>query len=356
MENARKKTENANVLWLFTIIVYLGGASPAAFLGQNVFGIVIMNAVLFLFLFSFTKSKKGRSILFLLAAFLTAVTFFFSVEYRIDLLSKEIMAAALYYICTQRNKKSFLEYCPLKKIPLKQWLFFPILSLLLFWIGGYINALSMVLFDNAVTGTINAARESLVTGIISLALIPAVVEECIYRGCIYHSISGKKKAVIISALFFALMHMNFNQMSYAFVLGLLFAVIMGKTDNLSVSVVIHFLFNLLNIILPFMMKVPLLKKIIDIHIGNYYLFGPSLCDSAQHFYIDNLLTGLLVVVMSVVIIMGILHFFFCNKEVIKENQTEETKTEWRPDGYFWAGCAVCIFIASAFELMKVFGA
>ena len=150
--------------------------------------------------------------------------------------------------------------------------------------------------------------------------------------------------------------MNFNQMSYAFVLGLLFAVIMGKTDNLSVSVVIHFLFNLLNIILPFMMKVPLLKKIIDIHIGNYYLFGPSLCDSAQHFYIDNLLTGLLVVVMSVVIIMGILHFFFCNKEVIKENQTEETKTEWRPDGYFWAGCAVCIFIASAFELMKVFGA
>lgn len=69
----------------------------------------------------------------------------------------------------------------------------------------------------------------------------------IYRGIANKS--NKKIVIIISALLFAFLHMNFNQMCYAFVMGLVFAIVIYLTDNLSVSILLHMLFNAFTVII-----------------------------------------------------------------------------------------------------------
>ena len=56
-----------------------------------------------------------------------------------------------------------------------------------------------------------------------MAATPAIVEELAYRGFILgnYRYGGRLAAIIISGIMFGVMHMNFNQMAYAMILGIL---------------------------------------------------------------------------------------------------------------------------------------
>lgn len=80
------------------------------------------------------------------------------------------------------------------------------------------------------------------------AIQPAVFEELVFRGVAFRAYGhlGQKKAVLISALLFALLHMNLQQALYAFVLGVLFAFFVGRTGSILASMVPHFFINASN--------------------------------------------------------------------------------------------------------------
>uniref|UniRef100_UPI004055EEED CPBP family intramembrane glutamic endopeptidase n=1 Tax=Agathobacter sp. TaxID=2021311 RepID=UPI004055EEED len=83
------------------------------------------------------------------------------------------------------------------------------------------------------------------------ALITPILEELLHRGVVYkrlRNMVGIKAAVIISALIFAGLHFNVVQFIYAFLLGLVLAVFMEKTNRLYAPVLAHVAANTIAVI------------------------------------------------------------------------------------------------------------
>ena len=79
-----------------------------------------------------------------------------------------------------------------------------------------------------------------------MAIIGPLAEELTFRGIIYAGLrkSGRLLgAIILQALLFGLMHLNFNQMSYAFVLGVAFGILNEVTNSLWPGIIGHFMIN-----------------------------------------------------------------------------------------------------------------
>ena len=81
--------------------------------------------------------------------------------------------------------------------------------------------------------------------VISLAVIPALVEELVFRGAVLHGLRrfGDGFAIVGSGFLFGMFHGNLVQLPFAFFCGLALAFVVVKTGNLWVSVAIHFLNN-----------------------------------------------------------------------------------------------------------------
>lgn len=80
------------------------------------------------------------------------------------------------------------------------------------------------------------------------AIIPAVVEELLFRGNICKSLKvyGKGTAVLISAVLFSLMHSNVEQLLYTFVAGLLLGWVYVESKSIVFPILMHFLNNSLS--------------------------------------------------------------------------------------------------------------
>lgn len=83
--------------------------------------------------------------------------------------------------------------------------------------------------------------------IISIAIIPAVFEELIFRKTLCDALSpyGPKTAIIVTAILFSLMHTNFSRILHTFVMGLFCAWLYIGTKNIKIPMLLHFLNNLL---------------------------------------------------------------------------------------------------------------
>lgn len=94
----------------------------------------------------------------------------------------------------------------------------------------------------------------LLSEIVIIGFLPAICEEIFYRGYVLRGLErkgNKKYALLISSLLFAVMHGNFQQMTYAFALGILLGFVVLKTDSLLSSIVMHATFNIISVILSY---------------------------------------------------------------------------------------------------------
>lgn len=80
---------------------------------------------------------------------------------------------------------------------------------------------------------------------VGIAIVPAIFEELLFRKAIlnYSKRFGKLFAVLFSALIFGLIHMNLSQGIFAFILGIIFAIIAIKTNSIKITMLLHFLNN-----------------------------------------------------------------------------------------------------------------
>lgn len=85
--------------------------------------------------------------------------------------------------------------------------------------------------------------------IILMAVLPPLVEEFIFRGLFYHSYrrNGVVGAALVSGLIFGAAHMNINQFCYAFLIGVVFALLVEATGSIWASVITHFAINTFSI-------------------------------------------------------------------------------------------------------------
>ncbi len=92
---------------------------------------------------------------------------------------------------------------------------------------------------------------SLAEMLIAHALIPAVLEELGFRYLPMKLLApySKRWCVILSAMFFALIHMSLFQIPYAFLAGVIFIMIDLACESVLPSIILHFLNNAVSVLL-----------------------------------------------------------------------------------------------------------
>lgn len=110
-----------------------------------------------------------------------------------------------------------------------------------------INSISLLWVDSATTELTEGlvAKYPFWVSTALMALTPCIVEELAYRGVILGSYrySSRLWAIIVSGLLFGAMHMNFNQMAYAVVLGIMLGLLAEVTGSILPTMLAHFCFN-----------------------------------------------------------------------------------------------------------------
>ena len=170
------------------------------------------------------------------------------VVYIVAFLLPSAMGVSLAY----REKKNISDTLHLpnrENISLFVPVIFPSISLVLF-----ISILTSVImrFLFGVTSGVELDN-NIFTAIIMHALVPALLEEMLFRYlplCLYEKGDGRS-LVVISALFFALVHNDFFVIPYAFIAGVIFMTVDLVCESVWPSVVLHFLNNLLSVLLIF---------------------------------------------------------------------------------------------------------
>lgn len=114
----------------------------------------------------------------------------------------------------------------------------PVMSLL--------SYLMSLFFPNPVEQSMEGIQQSgLLLSMLSVAVLPALLEEIFSRGILLsgYQFLGKWKAALVSALLFGLLHMNPQQLPYAFVVGFIFCFLVERTDSLFASILPHMVIN-----------------------------------------------------------------------------------------------------------------
>ncbi len=97
---------------------------------------------------------------------------------------------------------------------------------------------------------------SLLLNIVSTAVLPALIEEMIFRGYILGALRphGDGLAIVLSAALFGLFHGNVLQIPFAFILGLVMGYLTVQADSIWPAVLLHFTNNLMSVLLSFFGK------------------------------------------------------------------------------------------------------
>ncbi len=93
-----------------------------------------------------------------------------------------------------------------------------------------------------------------IAGVVCICIVPAIVEESIFRGVILRSFSQKSawKGILISSALFALMHGSAQQTVYQFVVGIFLALVAIKSNSIYPSMLLHMLNNVISLLILFM--------------------------------------------------------------------------------------------------------
>lgn len=159
-----------------------------------------------------------------------------------------IIPTALYVLLDRGECLKSIQFGSIRAFDLLKLV---VLSYLISPVISFINAISTLFMDNVVTDTLETMVERpLVVIVVLLGVLPAIFEELIFRGIIYHSFRKYHigRALLFSALLFGCMHMNLNQFLYAVVIGFFFALIVEATGSILASITIHFVINTSNVV------------------------------------------------------------------------------------------------------------
>lgn len=161
-----------------------------------------------------------------------------------------------------------------------------------------INNLSQLFFRDFVASSVSTASNNPWLSILALSILPGIVEEVLFRGVIYSGLRKARpiKGILLTALFFGIAHMNFNQFSYAFALGLILGLLLEASDSIYSCMLLHTAFN----------GVSVLMSIIYGLTGNSALLSQSI-STAQRFQAIVILVpiSLVFLVLSVLILIAI---------------------------------------------------
>ena len=190
---------------------------------------VVLIDVLFLLILTFSSIVEGiLSDLVYCIAFLLPLIVYFYISRLPDMPERSVSLIS--------DKRSVLMTLPLVAPTVA--LVFSVAAL-----SAYIFSLFGISSETDVSGNIFSV-------VFTRAVLPAVLEELLFRFVPLNLFDKDKRkiAVFFSAFMFALVHSNPVQMPYAFVAGVVFALIDIAAGSIYPSLIVHFVNNLLSVI------------------------------------------------------------------------------------------------------------
>jgi membrane protease YdiL (CAAX protease family) len=154
-----------------------------------------------------------------------------------------IVPTIIYFIIT---KKSIKETLRLNKIGIRTIVIIIGIGFLAQPIAMFLSLITQFVFPNRISQVVTALNDiPLIIRLGAIALTPAICEEITMRGIVlsgYNNIS-MRKAAIMTGMFFGMLHLDGNQLLYAFALGIIFAYLVRITNSIYSSMICHFIIN-----------------------------------------------------------------------------------------------------------------
>lgn len=152
---------------------------------------------------------------------------------------------------------SIPELVPYRKIKFSTGILIVVCTYLMYPLMVVVNAITMLFTTSGTMGLNDIIQgQNLVFNILFIAMIPACVEEFLFRGLIYQTYRKSRifPAILLSGFLFGCMHMNFNQFAYAAILGIYLAFLVEATGSIFSSMLAHFILNFTSAVLSFALE------------------------------------------------------------------------------------------------------
>jgi len=162
-----------------------------------------------------------------------------------------ILLPGLIYVL--KNNLSLKEDLGFKKVKVGTIFLSILLGVLAIPVASFVNVLTQFFVSNTMTQASDALLDGSYIVILFLAgVFGPFCEEFVFRGIFafgYDRVSKPMRAILMSALLFGLMHLNVNQTCYAFVLGIIFAIVNKASGSIVTSIILHVVINSINMLM-----------------------------------------------------------------------------------------------------------
>lgn len=210
------RVKRANWFFLVMVCIFIGGS----------------------FLFSFIDAKVG-------------------LPENLSVMSGQILIAVAvigYILFTRENPFKFIKH---ERLGIVDILLVALIMFLCLPLVYFINFVSMTFTENEIADTLlDVVNNPYLLNLAMIAVTPAIVEELVCRGILYHSYKTKNTifAIVMSAFIFGLLHLNLNQMLYAMAIGIVFCIVVEATGSIYSSMIMHFIMNSISVFMMALLK------------------------------------------------------------------------------------------------------
>lgn len=172
------------------------------------------------------------------------------------LLSQSLVFVPCFLYCKLKKIK-IRQLVPYRKINFATIVLVVVCTYLMYPLVVVLNAISMLFSTGGSASVAEMIMEgqSLTLNLICVALVPACVEEFMFRGLIFQTYRKSRMlpAILLSAFLFGCMHMNLNQFVYAFALGVYLAFLVEATGSIFSSMIAHFTLNATGVLMSWLL-------------------------------------------------------------------------------------------------------
>lgn len=163
-----------------------------------------------------------------------------------------LVPVLLSLIVTRTRLKGFI---PCKKIKFTSVLMIIAVTYLSMPLISVTNLISMLFVENE-ANNLMAGFEGISPFLLVLivGILGPMNEEFIFRGVLYHGYRQSGRiigAVVLSSVLFGMMHLNFNQMAYAIVVGIIGVLLIECTGSIFASMIFHATINTTSMLAAF---------------------------------------------------------------------------------------------------------
>ncbi|MDD3415316.1 MAG: type II CAAX endopeptidase family protein [Lachnospiraceae bacterium] len=164
-----------------------------------------------------------------------------------------IIPAIIFMMVTKEKTKNLISF---RKVKISTFFLTLLFTFLLSPLIMAVNAFSMIFTDNAVMEiSSEVLNQPYIVMVLIIGFLGPFCEEYVFRGVIYGAFRKTGKivtSIVLQALLFGLMHLNFNQFCYAFVIGVFLALLVEITDSIWCSFAMHAAINSSNVTLMYL--------------------------------------------------------------------------------------------------------